>query len=250
MNYSKLYYKLIDSRRQLNRTKSSENFFELHHVLPKSLGGTNQKSNLVLLTPKEHFVAHHLLYKMHSGRDKAKMAYALFRMCSNNPLQHRVISARAFEYAKSQISRACSGENHPAYKINPFTEEQLLAQSRRMQGSNNPMYGKSPHNKGKKGNKLSTETKQKMSETRKGKPDLSFICPHCNKEGKSSAMFRWHFDNCKFKRLSTETKQKMSETRKGKPDLSFICPHCNKEGKSSAMFRWHFDNCKLRPGTN
>ena len=199
MNYSKLYYKLIDSRRQLNRTKSSENFFELHHVLPKSLGGTNQKSNLVLLTPKEHFVAHHLLYKMHSGRDKAKMAYALFRMCSNNPLQHRVISARAFEYAKSQISRACSGENHPAYKINPFTEEQLLAQSRRMQGSNNPMYGKSPHNKGKKGNKLSTETKQKMSETRKGKPDLSFICPHCNKEGKSSAMFRWHFDNCKLR---------------------------------------------------
>lgn len=26
------------------------------------------------------------------------------------------------------------------------------------------------------------------------------ICPHCNKESKNaSSMFRWHFDNCKFK---------------------------------------------------
>jgi group I intron endonuclease len=25
------------------------------------------------------------------------------------------------------------------------------------------------------------------------------VCPHCQKSGKSSAMFRWHFDNCKQK---------------------------------------------------
>jgi predicted GIY-YIG superfamily endonuclease len=24
-------------------------------------------------------------------------------------------------------------------------------------------------------------------------------CPHCNKIGQSSSMFRWHFDNCKHK---------------------------------------------------
>lgn len=26
-----------------------------------------------------------------------------------------------------------------------------------------------------------------------------YVCPHCNKKGKSPAMIRWHFDNCKNK---------------------------------------------------
>ena len=55
------------------------------------------------------------------------------------------------------------------------------------------------------------------------------VCPKCGKEGQTSAMMRWHFDNCgvagklaseraKSKNItrSDETKQKMSKAQKGK----------------------------------
>ena len=36
-----------------------------------------------------------------------------------------------------------------------------------------------------------------MSESRKGQICPTLICPHCGKEGKGSAMYKWHFNNCK-----------------------------------------------------
>lgn len=58
MNYEKRYHDIISSRVNLKREKSANFYFELHHILPKSLGGTNAADNLVLLTPKEHFICH------------------------------------------------------------------------------------------------------------------------------------------------------------------------------------------------
>jgi hypothetical protein len=60
---------------------------------------------------------------------------------------------------------------------------------------------KESHGKGKKnknyGRKNSEETIKKMSESAKNK--IKVICPHCKKEGQSSAMHTWHFDKCKLK---------------------------------------------------
>jgi hypothetical protein len=49
--------------------------FELHHILPRSLGGLDVESNLTLLTPKEHFVVHHCLDK--TGNNKMHRAFWL-----------------------------------------------------------------------------------------------------------------------------------------------------------------------------
>jgi group I intron endonuclease len=49
------------------------------------------------------------------------------------------------------------------------------------------------------GTTRSEETKQKISKANRNKPQPTHICPHCKKEGKSNAMIRWHFDNCKEK---------------------------------------------------
>ncbi len=49
------------------------------------------------------------------------------------------------------------------------------------------------------GRKASDETKSKMSEGMKGIKKKIIKCPYCDKEGGSSQMKRWHFDNCKFK---------------------------------------------------
>jgi hypothetical protein len=62
MNYISIYNNIISFAKNFNRSKSS-GIFEKHHILPKCLGGTNEITNLVLLTPREHFVAHLLLWK-------------------------------------------------------------------------------------------------------------------------------------------------------------------------------------------
>ena len=67
MNYRKIYFQLIE------RAKTHSNlsgYTEIHHVIPKSLGGTDLKSNLVKLTAREHFIAHWLLTKVY---DRSKL---------------------------------------------------------------------------------------------------------------------------------------------------------------------------------
>ena len=65
MNYNKIYCSLILKalRRQTMPNKANL-VFETHHILPKSMGGQDDASNLVRLTIKEHLLAHLLLYKM------------------------------------------------------------------------------------------------------------------------------------------------------------------------------------------
>ena len=46
--YTRYYYSIIDRAKNRSITGYTEN----HHIIPKSLGGTNQKHNLVKLTAK------------------------------------------------------------------------------------------------------------------------------------------------------------------------------------------------------
>lgn len=58
----KTYEELINFAKGLFRIKGSDQpYWELHHILPKSMGGTDDVSNLVLLSLAEHVEAHYLL---------------------------------------------------------------------------------------------------------------------------------------------------------------------------------------------
>jgi hypothetical protein len=78
MNYAEHYDRLIT--RAVGRSKEDA-VFERHHIVPKCLGGSNDKSNLCLLTPEEHYVAHQLLVKIYPG--KKGLSYACVMMASN-----------------------------------------------------------------------------------------------------------------------------------------------------------------------
>ena len=60
MNYQKIYDSLIQKRLDNPITKA-QIYCESHHILPRCLGGSDDKSNLVNLTAREHFIAHKLL---------------------------------------------------------------------------------------------------------------------------------------------------------------------------------------------
>ena len=64
MNYFLAYQRLIAKAKA---RVCPEGYVERHHILPKALGGSDDSSNLVALTAKEHFVAHVLLAKIHGG---------------------------------------------------------------------------------------------------------------------------------------------------------------------------------------
>lgn len=61
MNYELVYFNLIDKAR--NRSIPKGVYCERHHIIPKSLNGSNDKSNFVKLYPREHYIAHLLLFK-------------------------------------------------------------------------------------------------------------------------------------------------------------------------------------------
>ena len=62
--YSRWYDQLIEKARAENNDLPSSVYTEVHHILPKCIGGSDDASNLVRLTGKQHFFAHAILIKM------------------------------------------------------------------------------------------------------------------------------------------------------------------------------------------
>lgn len=129
MNNKKVYDQLITKAISEERSKNQGIYYELHHILPKSLGGTDQRDNMVLLTAREHFLAHWLLFRIHTGPCKHKMAHAFFRMCSYSYNQERVKNSRLYEYAKRAKSEATSVQ---------FKGKKLSEETIRKRSSDNP----------------------------------------------------------------------------------------------------------------
>jgi hypothetical protein len=59
MNYLRIYNQLINKAKQRD---SINGYYEIHHIIPKSEGGTDSSENLIKLTGREHFIAHKLLW--------------------------------------------------------------------------------------------------------------------------------------------------------------------------------------------
>lgn len=72
MNYMKIYDQLIQMRREeiLKKRKLNDPeyvYCEAHHIIPKCLGGSDDKTNIILLTAREHYIAHLLLRRIYPG---------------------------------------------------------------------------------------------------------------------------------------------------------------------------------------
>jgi hypothetical protein len=116
MNYRKIYDQIIDRASKEQRAKKQGTYYESHHIVPRSEGGSNKRSNLVLLTAKEHYMVHLLLYAENPTQARA---YAFMRM------SHRVTkaySARIYQEAKILTARISSERN----KLTIRTAEQNL----------------------------------------------------------------------------------------------------------------------------
>jgi hypothetical protein len=174
--YSNIYFDITNNAKH----RITEGYTELHHIIPQSMGGSNDKENLVELTAREHFICHWLLIKMTEGEDRSKMLYALNGMKAENRYQqryHTKITARVYE--KYRIEHA---ENHskkmkgrPAWNKGRKLEEHELQEHIERARNRNVDPIKQAEGQQKRiakvtGQKRSEETKQLMSIASKGKP--------------------------------------------------------------------------------
>lgn len=109
MNYQRIYNEIVENAKNQNRKKKQGIYYEKHHIIPKCKGGTNNKNNLVLLTAREHFIVHKLLYKMFPYDDSLIFAYkTMLHVITEN---RYIASAREFEYVKEKMGRPLT-ESH------------------------------------------------------------------------------------------------------------------------------------------
>lgn len=194
--YRSWYYTII--QRAQSRTSNPE-VVEKHHILPKSLGGTNDTVNLVALTPREHYICHLLLTKMYEGREKQKMVYAFWAIMNlcNSYQERKVSRGRLYESLRQQyiqLQKNKAGPSHP----NRGRKTGRTKESFTDIWKSNISAAKKGKPTWNKGIAHSSETKILQSQIAKNRPTQE--CPYCKKMIAGPSNFtRWHNENCKLK---------------------------------------------------
>lgn len=155
MDYKGIYERLIDKaiKRDLKFTRGCG--LEKHHSIPKCMNG--KSSIIVVLEPREHYIAHQLLVKMYPKNKK--LVYALQMMTWDAPNNNRSKN-RNYDWIKKQISKARLGCVKPSG-------------SGRKKGSTQTDEVKKRLSIIKTGTKHTDETKLKISIAGKNRPPQS-----------------------------------------------------------------------------
>ena len=182
MNYQKIYNSIIENRKQ----NDFNGYTETHHIIPKSLGGSADASNLIKLSAKEHFICHLLLtkiYKHDTVYGKKMIKAFMLMLWFKTDTQERYITSKEYAILREKFStiqrESQTGEGNSQYgtrwitdgtvnkklkkndnvptgwklgRVTFFTEEQKIQISKRssynQSGEKNSNYGKIKINNG------------------------------------------------------------------------------------------------------
>ena len=239
MNKYTTWYTAITDRA---RTRKLEGYTERHHVIPKSLNGTDDKDNLVDLTAREHFICHWLLTKMYTGEAKSKMIYALNGMKRNGKFTQRyetLVTSRVYENLKKEFSIVHSATmkgRDPWNRGIPITEEQREKNRIAATGKKRSAEAIAKTVAKQTGIKRSQETKDKIRDALKGK-----LKGPMSEEGKrirsESAKGIPKPPGHSEKRLATLAKQIADGTHYSQQKKS--CPYCGVIASKGPYTRHH-----------
>jgi hypothetical protein len=119
--YTKWYFSIISNAQ--NREVSG--YIEKHHIIPKSMGGSDRKSNIAILTPREHALAHLLLVRFLTGKHKAQMVFALKTMISYRNKHRDQLTTRQYETLRKSFQTQSQTPEYSAWR-SEITKAQLL----------------------------------------------------------------------------------------------------------------------------
>jgi hypothetical protein len=111
VNYQKIYNQIINCAKNRASSKKEANlilgYSEKHHIIPKCMEGTDEKSNIAHLSAQEHFVAHQLLVKIYPN--EKGLIYSCMMMGGNKNLKQR--TGKVYSWLKQKQSNARLGQN-------------------------------------------------------------------------------------------------------------------------------------------
>lgn len=130
MNYSKIYNDLVAKAKPRGLDKSQHGgYFEIHHIVPRCLGGSDEDSNLVMFTAREHYVAHLILAKeypdvqgltyaafMMSGQNKGSRHYLKLRLLVSGYSSDRNTGKTSVDYTGAKVGRLTVLEYFPDFE--------------------------------------------------------------------------------------------------------------------------------------
>lgn len=140
------YIKFLDSRPIRNLEK--EKGFEIHHKIPRGLGGDNSSANLIKLSIREHLIAHLILWKCYSG--KMATAYYCMTLYENRGRAHLTSKQLAILRALANEKRFSLKDWYQTHPLTPEIREKI--------------------SKGRKGKSLSPDAIKRMAETKRSRP--------------------------------------------------------------------------------
>lgn len=136
--YRNIYIRLITRCKQMTSEELS-GYNEKHHILPKCMGGGNNKENLIKLPIRYHIMAHIILVEAYP--ENYKLRYSMNMMLfSNKPKINEVVRAHFSTRTIARERELCiinkKGENHPVYGKYRTEEEKELTREK-FRGSKN-----------------------------------------------------------------------------------------------------------------
>jgi len=216
--YERWYQELIETRK--GRHIPEDVYSESHHIVPRCLGGSDDSINRIDLFPKEHFIAHLLLARIHSGRAGMQMAHALRRMLTGGRGQRYIPNSRTYQLVRTLAMEKCSGKNNPMWERT---------------GELHPSFGKydqiyTPEHRAR----VSAKSKGRVwSEEHRVKAKAAHIARWAE-PGFKERMSKIH----KGRPKTEEHRRKIGESQKGKKVSAETC------AKLSAARRRYIDNQK------
>jgi hypothetical protein len=204
--------KFIDSL----KSQVIDGYSEKHHIIPRSMGGTDVKSNLIALTPRQHFVAHWMLWKAYGGN----MGRAFFMM--SNFGKYGNVNSRTYAMARAdyskQVSIQMTGKVMP-----PISEETRQKMSKSALGKVVSQETRDKISAAQVGRVYDDEFKRKVSEGKKGITTRGTGWQQSeetrNKIGQAQVGALNHMHG---KKHSMETRMKMQASHKQRAYLKFL----------------------------
>lgn len=208
--HTKKYYSIIRSAQRRRYTLA---YGERHHIIPKFCGGSNDKSNIVLLTARNHYRCHKLLPLMVKTSELLSKANYAWAMMARNPRGKYKLSAS--EYAKAKAAAALEVSKHrPTDYISPEIKE-IIARKNRERS-----LGKKPGNYGTKSS-----------------PEMCLYVSIATREAMKRPEVRAKIIGPK----SDAHRQALSEAAKAR--VRKQCPQCGGFFIPQMLKRWHGDRC-------
>ena len=231
ITYDEFIQNILTTRGRFN---CEDQYHERHHIVPRSVGGSDNDDNLIDLYPREHFEAHKLLALENPENDS--LMYAWWMM---SHVGDREITECEYELAKEHFVAMMNGktksqdvkdkiskslirvyENRPGTRLGARLDDETkhrigIAMKGRWIGEKNPFFGK----------RHTQEVKKKISESRIGK---------YYKKPEPVVQFDTNWNFVKLWLYQTQAAKAVGVSSKR------IYQVCNNNGKTAGGFQWKY----------